>query len=175
MAASSEVEREVNRLVRTYSDDILRLSYTYLGSRTDAEDVCQEVLLRLLRRGGGFENADHERAWIMRVTANYCKDVLRRRSSHATVDLDSVPEPVAAQAPDERDVMRRSDSVVAAVMQLPLKYREAIFLFYFKGLPIREIAQVAGASEASISQRLSRGRAKLRTLLSEEDFDERVG
>lgn len=169
------VSSEVNRLVRTYSDDILRLSYTYLGSTADAEDVCQEVLLRLLRKAGGFESADHERAWIMRVTANYCKDVLRRRSTHKTVNLDAVPEPVAVLAPDERVVQQRSDSVLAAVMRLPLKYREAIFLFYFKGLSIREIAHIAGASEASVSQRLSRGRAKLRTLLSREDFDEYVG
>lgn len=171
MAASSDVDR----LVRTYSDDILRLSYNYLGLRADAEDACQEVLLRLLRRPDGFESPAHERAWILRVTANYCKDVLRRRSAHATVDFDAVPEPVAAQPPDEAAAQARSDSVLAAVMQLPLAYREAIFLFYYKGLSIREIAQVVGASEAAVSQRLSRGRAKLRALLPREDFDEHVG
>ena len=63
-------KKQAVRLVNDYADLILRLSYTYLGSTADAEDVCQEVLLKLLGRSEGFEGPEHERAWVVRVTAN---------------------------------------------------------------------------------------------------------
>ena len=74
-------KKQAVRLVNDYADLILRLSYTYLGSTADAEDVCQEVLLRLLGRAEAFEGPEHERAWVVRVTANRCKDLLRRRAA----------------------------------------------------------------------------------------------
>ncbi|WP_417228732.1 sigma-70 family RNA polymerase sigma factor [Thermophilibacter sp.] len=82
-------KRRAERLVNTYADLILRVAYTYLGSRADAEDVCQETLLRLLRRREPFESAEHERAWVVRMTANLCRDLLRRRASHLTVALSA--------------------------------------------------------------------------------------
>lgn len=82
-------KRRAERLVNTYADLILRVAYTYLGSRADAEDVCQETLLRLLRRREPLESAEHERAWVVRVTANLCRDLLRRRASHLTVALSA--------------------------------------------------------------------------------------
>lgn len=82
-------KRRAERLVNTYADLFLRVAYTYLGSRADAEDVCQETLLRLLRRREPFESAEHERAWVVRVTANLCRDLLRRRASHLTVALSA--------------------------------------------------------------------------------------
>ena len=88
-------KRRAERLVNTYVDLILRVAYTYLGSRADAEDVCQEVLLRLLRRREPFESAEHERAWVVRVTANLCRDLLRRRASHLTVALSAAGELIA--------------------------------------------------------------------------------
>ena len=66
---------EAERLVQTYSDMILRLSYTYLKSTQDAEDICQTVFLKLLTGGMVFDSPEHEKAWIIRATANACKDV----------------------------------------------------------------------------------------------------
>ena len=68
---------EAERLVQTYSDMILRLSYTYLKSTQDAEDICQTVFLKLLTGGMVFDSPEHEKAWILRTAANACKDVLR--------------------------------------------------------------------------------------------------
>ena len=73
-------DTEAQRLVQTYADLILRLGYTYLKSTHDAEDVCQNVLIKLLQTDRAFESAEHERAWIVRATANACKDVLRSAS-----------------------------------------------------------------------------------------------
>ena len=113
---ASEVEAE--RLVEAYADLILRLSYTYLKSTHDAEDVCQTVLLKLMGARTRFEGPEHEKAWVVRTTANACKDALRSGFRKLTVGLEAAPD---AAVPDEPD-----SGVVDAVMALPAKYREAI-------------------------------------------------
>lgn len=164
------------RLVHTYANLILRLSYTYLKSTQDAEDICQDVLMKRLKRAEPFENLEHERAWIIRVTSNACKDLLRRADRKLeVVNLDDIPEPAAPQEHAPSFGPGRPSRVTAAVMSLPVAYREAIYLHYYEGYAIKEIARVTGKSESAIAQHLSRGRAKLRASLGdmmEGDFDE---
>ena len=152
---ANEVEAE--RLVGAYADLILRLSYTYLKSTHDAEDICQTVLLKLMGAAARFEGPEHERAWVIRTTANACKDVLRSGHRRRTVGLEAAPDAAAPEEPESE--------VVDAVMALPCKYREAIYLHYYEGYSIREIAKLTGRSESAVSAHLSRGRAKLRTML----------
>lgn len=92
-AARASVEAEANRLVETYADTILRVSYTYLHSTQDAEDICQDVLLKALNRAERFESAEHERAWIIRVAINAAKDLLRRQSGRTTGATGSTTSP----------------------------------------------------------------------------------
>lgn len=162
-------KKQTVRLVNDYADLILRLSYTYLGSTADAEDVCQEVLVKLLGRSEGLEGPEHERAWVVRVTANRCKDLLRRRAARPTVALDEAPEPAAPETVDARG---RAELVLRAVMRLPLEYREAIFLRYYENYSVRDIARACGCGEDAAAARLSRGRAKLKVLLKEAGYDE---
>lgn len=159
------IEAEANRLVETYADTILRVSYTYLHSTQDAEDICQDVLLKALNRAERFESAEHEHAWIIRVTINAAKDLLRRQSGRATVALDDIAEPVAPTRATERELAARSESVLERVMALPLEYREAIYLHYYEGYSIKQIAAIVHASESAVATRLSRGRSKLRPAL----------
>lgn len=159
------IEAEANRLVETYADTILRVSYTYLHSTQDAEDICQDVLLKALNRAERFESAEHEHAWIIRVTINAAKDLLRRQSGRATVALDDIAEPVAPTRATERELAARSESVLERVMALPLEYREAIYLHYYEGYSIKQIATIVHASESAVATRLSRGRSKLRPAL----------
>jgi DNA-directed RNA polymerase specialized sigma24 family protein len=70
-------QQETERLVQTYADDILRLSYTYLKNTADAQDICQKVLMKRLACGKTFDSPEHEKAWILRVTVNHCKDFLK--------------------------------------------------------------------------------------------------
>lgn len=163
--ARASIEAEANRLVETYADTILRVSYTYLHSTQDAEDICQEVLLKALNRAERFESAEHERAWIIRVAINAAKDLLRRQSGRATVALDDIAEPVAPTRATEYEFEARSESVLERVMALPLEYREAIYLHYYEGCSIKQIAAIVHASESAVATRLSRGRSKLRTTL----------
>ncbi len=158
-----EMDRqEAERLVNSYSDLILRLSYTYLKSVQDAEDICQTVFLKLLSVGKTFQSREHEKAWVVRTAINACKDELsayRRRM----VPLEDVPE-AAAPEPPQSDVLE-------AVMELPGKYREAIYLFYYEGYSVKEIGDLTGRSEAAVSAHLSRGRKKLRELLGGREYE----
>lgn len=157
---------EAERLVYTYSDLILRLSYTYLKSTHDAEDICQTVFLKLLTSGQTFASPAHEKAWIIRTTANACKDALRSTFRRRTVALEAAATTAAPEAPD--------NAVLEAVMELPENYREAVYLHYFEGYSVREIAGLLGRSEAAVTAHLSRGRHKLRTTLGGEYYEQSV-
>lgn len=155
-------QQEAERLVNAYSDLILRLSYTYLRSTQDGEDVCQTVLLKLLTGEGEFQCPEHERAWVIRATINACKDELRAFRRKA-VPLEEVRDQAAPEPP-------RSD-VLEMVMALPGKYREAIYLFYYEGYSVKEIGELTGRSEAAVSAHLSRGRKKLRDMLGGKEYE----
>ena len=157
-------EEQAERLVNTYSDLILRLSYTYLHSAQDAEDICQTVFLKCLTSGQVFESRDHEKAWIIRTAVNACKDLLRSAHRQRTVGLELVAEPPAPEAP--------ASYVLEAVMALPVKYRQVIYLYYYEGFPTAQIAEILGKKESSVRSDLRRGREKLREVLREEyDFE----
>lgn len=159
------------RLVRDYADLVLRVCYTYLRSTADAEDVCQDTLMKLICRDEPFHDPGHERAWVIRVAANACRNLLRDRGTHPAVGLDDVPEPAAAQAPCEDALRRRDERVLGAVMALPLPQREAVYLHYYEGYPTREVARIVGATDDAVRQRLSRARASLRDDLK-GDYDD---
>ena len=146
---------DAERLVQTYSDLILRLAYTYLKSTHDAEDICQNIFLKLLTGGQTFDSPAHEKAWIIRATANACKDSLRA-AHRRNVGLEAAAATPAPAAPDS--------DVLDAVMALPRKYREAVYLH----------ASMLGQSEAAVSAHLSRGRKSLRTTLGGDLYEQRV-
>ena len=135
-------------MVNTYSDLILRLSYTYLKNTQDAEDICQTVFLKLLTSGQTFDSPAHEKAWIIRATANACKDTMRNAFRRRTVALEVVAETPAPVAPE--------NDVLEAVMALPENYREAVYLYYYEGYSVREIASLLGRSESAVTAHLSR-------------------
>lgn len=152
---------EAERLVNAYSDLILRLSYTYLKSTQDGEDIVQTVLLKLLTGDRAFDSPEHEKAWVIRAAVNACKDELRayRRRAAPLEDAEQAPAPEPPRS-----------EVLDAVMALPEKYREAIYLFYYEGYSIDEIAALTGRSGAAVSAHLSRGRKKLKTMLEGERY-----
>lgn len=163
--SNAQAQDEAERLVQTYSDLILRLSYTYLKTTQDAEDICQTVFLKLLTTPQSFASAAHERAWIIRATINACKDELRafRRRS---VGLDAVAEMPAPPMPDKE--------ILEAVMSLPQKNRETIYLHYYEGYTIREIAALLNRSPSAVTAQLERGRKKLRVILGGDGCEERA-
>lgn len=147
------------RLANTYSDAILRLSYTYLKNTEDAQDICQTIFVKLLTDPKEFSSADHEKAYILRMAANACKDLLKSPWRKRRCDLDSCME---IPAPDTSD-----GSVLHAINQLPPSYRSVIYLFYYEGYSAEEIGQILGIPKATVHTRLSRGREKLKLFLEE--------
>ena len=155
-----DARREAVRLVETYTPLIMRIGYTYLHSKEDAEDLCQETLVKLVRRGEAFADVEHEKAWVARVAINRCKDVLRSASRNRTVALD--------EACDRPALPERDGGILEAVAALPETYREPIFLYYCEGYKIAEIARLIGKSESAVAKNLSRGREMLRATLGGE-------
>lgn len=165
------MRKEADRLVAEYSDLILRLSYTYLGSTQDAEDICQTVLVKLMTSRQAFASKEHERAWVVRVTANACKDLLRSASRRRTLGLEALEghDPIdrGAQIADSLE-----SPVARAVQHLVEEQREAIHLHYYEGYKIDEIARMTQASPATVAKRLSRARETLRTVLERGNHEQ---
>ena len=163
-AERAVINERAEYILNTYGDSILRYAYSYLHNMSDAEDILQDTLIQYLKTGLVFENAAHEKAWLLRVAANLSKNRLDYNSIRKTDELN---EELAA---DERDDL---SFVWEAVKSLPVKYREVIHLFYHEGCSVREISNILKRPEATVRSDLHRGRERLREILREEyDFDE---
>nr|WP_325297244.1 sigma-70 family RNA polymerase sigma factor [uncultured Dysosmobacter sp.] len=160
------VHERAEYLAETYADAILRLSYTYLKNTHDAQDVCQTVFVKLLTEPREFESAEHERAYILRMAANACKDLLKSPWRKRTCDLEACAE---VPAPETGD-----GAVLAAVNQLPANYRSVIYLFYYEGYQAAEIGKILGVPTATVHTRLARGRAKLKDILGGYGYEQPV-
>lgn len=154
--------QEAERLVNTYADLILRLSYTYLSNTHDAQDICQTVFLKLIESRPAFASPEHEKAWIIRTTINACKDHLKSHWRKTTVPIEAaqhIPAPAAEPG-----------SILASVNLLPPKYRAVIYLHYYEGYTAPEIAQLLGRLPSTVNTQLRRGREQLKTLLEKEGY-----
>lgn len=156
------ITKEAERLANIYSDAILRLSYTYLKNTEDAQDICQTVFVKLLTDPVEFDSPDHEKAYILRMAANACKDLLKSPWRKRKCSLDCCMEIPAPEEPD--------GSVLEAVNQLPASYRSVIYLFYYEGYKAEEIGGILGIPKATVHTRLARGREKLKPFLEEYGY-----
>lgn len=158
-----EVAARAAWAVDAYADLIGRLVRSYLRSTADAEDIAQEVLIKLVVSPPAFKSTEHERAWVIRTTRNACLDLLKSARYRNVVALDELPE---LPAPEE---LAAEQDVLAAVDRLPRAYCEAIHLHYYEGLAIAQIAELTGEGIAAITKRLSRARAMLKQSLGGND------
>lgn len=151
--------------VQRYSGMILRLCFAYSLGRADAQDICQNVFLKLLQSDRRFDSEGDTRAFIIRVTINECKDVLKSGWRRRSVPLDELIEREVPFLPSE------DTGVLAAVQRLPVRYREAVYLYYYEGYNAEEIAAMVGAKPAAVRQRLARAREKLRKELEGSGYE----
>ena len=156
--------QEAERLAETYADLILRLAYTYLNHTQDAQDICQSVFVKLLTESREFDSPAHERAYVLRMAANACKDLLRSVFRRRTVPLDEVLELPAPVTGDNREVLE-------AVLSLPDKYKEVVYLHYYEGYTAPEIAQILRKNKSTVYTLLQRARGMLRDRLGGDDGD----
>ncbi|REK77822.1 RNA polymerase subunit sigma-24 [Paenibacillus paeoniae] len=140
-------------MVQMYSDMVLRLALTYLRNISDAQDICQDVFLKIYKYRKEFADSEHEKAWIIRVTINGCKDELRRPWRKRNTPLHETSLPI-------QDV--KNKEVVSHVLNLPEKYRVIIYLFYFESYSTYEIAKLLNRRENTVRTQLKRARELLK-------------
>ena len=154
-------EEEVNQAVELYADTVRRICLMHLKNDADTEDIFQTVFVKYLLHTAPFASAEHERTWIIRVTINACKDLLRSVFRRRTVSLEEASE---LSAPPEEH-----RAVLQAVQGLPAAYRNVVYLHYYEGYTAPEIAQILGKNVNTIYTRLTRARGLLRQALGGDD------
>lgn len=146
--------------VDRYLSMLLRLSFTYMKNIRDAEDLAQEAFLKLIEKKPSFQDEEHKKAWLIRVSINLCKNRLKTAWFRRTLPLDEAAF----------DLTHEENEVLSTVMELPAKYRSIILLFYFEEYSIGEIAGILGQKESTVGSQLHRARKLLKSKLK-EGFD----
>lgn len=155
-------EQETNRAIERYGDTVRRLCMIHLKNEADTQDIFQTVFLKYLLHDRDFESEEHEKAWFIRVTLNACKDLLKSVFRRCTVSLEELSPQIAAGLDDQ------AREVLGAVLSLPAKYRQVIYLHYYEGYTALEIGQLLGKNVNTVYTNLTRGRERLRELLGGE-------
>lgn len=158
-------ETEVIHSVEKYADMVRRICFYHLKNQSDTEDVFQNVFLKYMLHDEPFSNSEHEKAWLLRVTINGCKDFLKSFFRRNTIPLDTISEMVMEAPEDHREVLE-------AVLSLPGKYKDAIYLHYYEGYTAAEIGEILGKKENTVYSLLSRGRGILKEELGGEEIGE---
>ena len=153
-------------LYRLYATDVLRVSYYYLGNREQAEDVTQDVFVRLITNHPVLEQG-REKAWLLKVALNRCRDIWRG-SWFKKVVLGH-PAFELFPAPDEIGTAADRYALAEAVNRLRPEFKEVVLLFYYQGFSVTEIAAMLEIAEGTVSSRLSRARSKLQEELKGEE------
>jgi RNA polymerase sigma-70 factor (ECF subfamily) len=158
-------EADANRALELHADTVRRICFIHLKNHADTEDVFQEVFLKYLLRDRGFENDAHEKAWLIRVAVNACKDVIKSFfRKNATSFEELIAEPFYLQESESE--------VLGAVLALPEKYRDVIYLHYYEGYSAVEIAGMLGKNENTVYTWLDRARKRLKEALGGETLGE---
>ena len=146
---------EFTELLQKYSAMVLRVAFSNVKNMQDAQDIAQDVFLSVLTKCPQFESEEHEKAWLIRVTINRCKNHVKsfwnRRTEGLSEDLSYLP--------------KEETGVMEAVLALPQNYRNAIHLHYYEGYSINEIAELLHKKPATVGTWLARGRAALKSAL----------
>lgn len=159
--AMADINRPFENAVEKYSDMVTALCLLRLGNRQDAEDCYQNVFIKLYKKGNMLEKEpEYLKAWLIRVTLNECKNHFRFKSRHQTLSQDFV----ITFYEDESD-----RSIIEQIMSMKKIYREVIYLHYYCGYSVTELALLLKCSENTVKSRLKRGRDILKQKLSEQE------
>lgn len=154
-----KIPPDAERAVKKYGNSLFRLCSVMTGNRDDADDALQECFLRYIEKAPDFNDGEHEKAWLIRVATNICKDILRHRKRSSFVSIDEI-----------RNLGTSEDNaqILGMLVSLEEKYRIVIHLHYVEGYKASEISAMLGISEASAKKRLQRGREALRKIYEKE-------
>ena len=151
-------EEEAARAIERYGDMVRRLCLVHLKNPADTEDIFQNVFLKYVLSPVVFESPEHEKAWLIRVTINACKDLVKSFFRSRTVPLEELLDQPAPLSEEHKEVLE-------AVLALPPKYRDAVYLHYYEGYTAAEIGKLLGKNTNTVYTLLTRAREQLRKTL----------
>lgn len=148
-----------------YSKMLFRIAFLHLGNTYDAEDVLQNVFMKLLYSAPHFSDEEHEKAWLIRVTQNHCKNVLKSSSRRNNSELnDEITE-------DKELDLSKAIDISLKIKALPANYKTSVYLYYYEDLTTEEISKILKISQSAVKMRLKRGRELLKTELEEYRYE----
>ncbi len=142
----------IEEIMDTYGNMLFRLCLITLGNASDAEDAVQDTFIKYLQKSPEFADREHEKAWLIKVATNKCRDILRFKNRHPVVNIDEINE----FTKDSSD-----SGILEALMTLPDKFRIVLVLYYVEEYSIREISRVIEKTESAVKMRLQKGRRLL--------------
>ena len=148
-------EEEAGRAIRLYADTVRRICMVHLKNYSDTEDIFQTVFLKYVLHSKPFESEEHEKAWVIRVTVNACKDLLKSVFRSQTVPLDTLIETPQAQELQHTELL-------GAVLSLPPKYKDVVYLYYYEGYSAEEISRILKKNVNTVYTLLTRARKILK-------------
>lgn len=151
-------EEEAALAIERYGDMVRRLCLVHLKNPADTEDIFQNVFLKYVLSPVVFESPEHEKAWLIRVTINACRDLVKSFFRSRTVPLEELLDQPAPLSEEHREVLE-------AVLALPRKYRDAVYLHYYEGYTAAEIGKLLGKNTNTVYTLLTRAREQLRKTL----------
>jgi len=146
-------------MYRRNVDTVYRLCYMYLKNPADAEDAVQSIFLKLLNTDKTFTDCEHEKAWLIVIAQNHCKDILKSWWKSRRVSMDSLPEIL------HWDNQEQAGEVLEQLIALPPKYKEVLYLYYFEGYAVKDISRLLNRKERTIQTQLFNGRKRLKISL----------
>ncbi len=157
-------EQEVNRAIEQYADMVRRLCMIHLKNDADTEDIFQTVFLKYVLHTGSFETEEHEKAWLIRVTINACKDLLKSVFYRRTVSMDEIPALPAEMPPEEKDILE-------AVLSLPQKYKDVVYLHFYEAYTAPQISRLLKKNVNTVYTLLTRSKQLLREKLGGDGYE----
>ena len=140
-------------LMQTYAEKLYRIALVFLANRQDAEDAVQETFLRFLNKRPTFNDEEHEKAWLIRVITNICKDMRRFQFRHPICDISECLD---------YSVEEQSKEILTELISLSPKYKIPIYLYYIEGYSIKEISNITHCTQNAVKKQLQRGREVLK-------------
>ncbi len=153
------LEKDIRETVIKYSNMLYKICIVILCNEQDAQDAIQDTFCRYLEKKPDFCDEEHEKAWLIKVATNICRDMIRFRVRHPKISIDEVENTLAA--PEQKETLKE-------LLELPVRQKTVIYLHYVEGYHIKEIANILGITEGAVKTRLLRGRKQMRDALGME-------
>ena len=156
---STKPDEDIETIIRDYGDMLFRICFLLLGNTYDTEDVIQDTMIKYISKAPNFQSKEYQKAWLIKVATNQCKDILRYRTNHQMVNLDDIQEITSNSEQYE---------IMECLMNIPEKFRIILILHYIEGYSTKEISKMIGKTDSCVKMRLSKGRKLLKDVYQKE-------